>query len=87
MYKLTFWKVANNTSANEIKSIRIKSTKEIYPLSLPHNRPKGTDAILLERTDRKGQGKYDKLIWGNEKGKACEVLPAWDRNSKHVVNS
>ena len=76
MYKLTYWKVTSMDEAHELKSVRLKSVNEIFPLSLPHNRPKGCDAILLERTENKHHGKYDKLVWANEYGKKCEVLPS-----------
>lgn len=75
MYKLSYWKVVSKDGADELKSIRIKSINEIHPLALPHNRPPECNAVVLERTDRTGQGKYDKLVWADEKGKACEVIP------------
>ena len=76
MYKLTYWKVIRRDAADELKAVRLKSVEEIHPLSLPHNRPHGTDAIILERTEAKHHGKYDKLVWANDKGRTCEVIPS-----------
>ena len=80
-YKLSYWQVKDADTAYELKSIRLKSIEEVMPLSLPHNRPKGTDCILLERTDKTvgrdkvpNVGQYKRVIFANELAKKCSAL-------------
>jgi len=70
-YNLTFWQVINADTAHELKSIRLRSVNEVFPLSLEHHKPTGCDAIILERTDNH---KYDKVIWANNKAKHCSAI-------------
>ncbi len=51
---------------SQLKQIRLKSIVEAFPLSLPHNRPKGTALITVSRY-RTDKGYYtEKTVW--EKG-------------------
>lgn len=80
-YKLTYWQVKDADTAYELKSVRLKSVNEVQPLSLPHQRPQGTDFILLERTDKtvgrkkeKNVGQYTKVIYANKVALKCSAL-------------
>lgn len=80
-YKLTFWTVKDSDTAYELKSIRLKSVNEVFSLSLPHNRPAGTDFILQERTDKTvgrdkkpNIGQYTKVIYSNERASRCSAF-------------
>ena len=80
-YVLSYWQVKDLDTAYELKSVRLKSVNEVMPLSLEHNRPRGTDCIMLERTGRTvgrnkkpNVGQYNKIIFANDKAKNCSAL-------------
>lgn len=80
-YNLTYWKVTSPNTAEELKSIRLKSVDEVMPLSLPQNRPKDTNCILLERTDKTvgrkktpNIGQYTRIIYMDKKAEFCSAF-------------
>lgn len=80
-YNLTYWTVQDTVTAYQLKQTRLKSVNEIMPLNLKHNRPNGTDFILLERSEKNvgrkkvpNVGQYTRVIWYNEKAKTCSAF-------------
>jgi hypothetical protein len=80
-YKLTYWTVKDQDTAYELKSVRLRSVVEVQSLSLPHQRPAGTDCILLERTDKTvgrkktpNHGQYTRVIFINDKARNCSGI-------------
>ena len=60
-YVLHYWERKDADTHYELKAIRLRSIEEAYPLSLIHNRPRGTDLITVDRSDR--QSNIEKIIW------------------------
>lgn len=65
-YILDYWGKGTNyhkdiDNLDSLKTVRLKSINEAFPLSLPHNRPSGTIMIGVTRSDK--QSVYEKVIW------------------------
>jgi len=60
-YKLEYWADDNSIGQIQLKSVRLHSIEEAYPLSLEHNRPKDCVMVTVRRTDK--QSPNEKLIW------------------------
>jgi len=64
-YQLSYWESAKTPDTHyELKCIRLKSINEIMPLALPHNRPKGTSLITVNRTDSRST--WEKIVWDKD---------------------
>lgn len=59
-YRLSYWK-ADGAGQAELKGVVLKSVEEAFPLSLPHNHPKGTVLVTMNRTDH--QSVHEKVLW------------------------
>jgi hypothetical protein len=65
-YILDYWEVGLTKDTHySLKTVRLKSVNEIYPLSLPHNRPNKTNLITVNRTDR--QSNIELIVWESNK--------------------
>jgi hypothetical protein len=64
MYILDYWADDHGRGQIALKTIRLKSIQEAYPLSLEHNRPIGTVLITVNRSDH--QSVHEKEIWRKE---------------------
>lgn len=76
-YRLSYWESDGNKDQAyaELKSVRLKSIEEAFPLALAHNRPSRTALVTLER-HRNYKGKQwidEKIVW--EKGMDYPVFP------------
>lgn len=61
-YVLHYWETGSNPDTHlELKSIRLKSIQEAWPLSLTHNRPNGCTLVTVDRTDN--ESNIEKIIW------------------------
>ena len=67
-FTLTYWEEKDKDTHYELRSVRLKSINEAFPLALPHNRPDKTALITVERhRNYKGRRWIDeKTVW--EKG-------------------
>ena len=45
----------------ELRSVRLKSLEEAFPLALPHNRPLKTALVTVDRSDR--QSEQELIVW------------------------
>jgi hypothetical protein len=61
-YVIHYWESGKDKDTHyELKATRLKSINEVYPLSLPHNRPMNCSLITVDRTDK--QSNIEKIIW------------------------
>lgn len=61
-YVIHYWEQGKDKDTHyELKCVRLKSINEAYPLSLPHNHPKGTVLVTVDRSDR--QSVHEKILF------------------------
>lgn len=69
-YTLQYWEEKDKDTHYELKSIRLKSINEAFPLALRHNRPANTALITVSR-HRNYKGKKwidEKTVWEKSRG-------------------
>jgi len=59
-YILHYWQ-SDGSGHSELRSVRLRSIEEAFPLALRHNRPTNCSLITIDRSDN--QSNWEKIIW------------------------